>query len=218
MNILKKIYVVIAIFLISAFSLDIDHANEEITFKLYINKVYADTEVITISGKRYTPPAYFTHLKDYQIDAYWYDGGNQDRIEYYEDWEDHCTALSWKKPIGCNLSNRPDLSVNGCSAPNIFHLTSWNQTFNASCNHHDNCYIDPNVTRSECDTAFRNNMFDQCSNSDNNNSDPFFNSRCTNTATEYYLGVRALGQPYYDDAKKDRACADWIDKTKNDCY
>tara|TARA_R110000737_G_scaffold1951_4_gene5682 strand:+ start:1038 stop:1223 length:186 start_codon:yes stop_codon:yes gene_type:complete len=61
-------------------------------------------------------------------------------------------------------------------------------------------------------------MYDQCFNLANNSSDPFFLSRCSNHATEYYLVVRARGQSYYVDAKEDRACADWIDKTNADCY
>jgi Prokaryotic phospholipase A2 len=71
---------------------------------------------------------------------------------------------------------------------------SWN--FNHACVHHDGCYRGHWASRASCDQWFLNDMRATCSAM--HPSSAARRAVCNAKATQYYVGVRALGGPAYN--------------------
>ena len=81
---------------------------------------------------------------------------------------------------------------NGCTS--VPDAPAWPVSFTYACNHHDGCYaLRWSSNRGTCDAWFYNDMINTC------NSYWWLNlSSCYSWASIYYVGVRVLGQKYWD--------------------
>lgn len=227
MKVIYKVALIVIGFILSNYSINLESNN---IFSINFNVAYAaddddEIEVITISGSRYKRPAYITTIRvsELNVQSYW-DLRDDVRAEYYEDLRDECEALSWKKPLGCSLSNLPNLQPDGCSTEfaGVDFFNYWDGIFVTDCNQHDQCFTDLNGSYSACNEKMRQSMLDTCSEKNSEaiaNGLLFQTSECWSKTSEYFIGVNTpIGKSKYTQAQKGAACVHWGETYIDGCY
>lgn len=201
-----------------------------LSFLTYITSLNANAnddvfEIIIVTGQRIEAPRYpsfvFNHIRAWEGLG----GSHEFLDDYYEQLDEFCDELDDKRPQGCDKRVKPQIVADGCSVPialQPLYRGSMEQ-FRNSCNTHDYCYSDLSQGKNDCDTAFRNNMYDQCNMDYFDHGDPFQLSSCRNSASEFYIAlrlplVRQISQGRFESAQNTGACVVWHeDKYDSEC-
>lgn len=108
-----------------------------------------------------------------------------------------------KPPIpGPRRRNPPP--TNGCTA--VPDQPLWGPFLGGTCDGHDEAYGTPGVPRRVADTDFFYEMLDEAWDSDS----LLENVAGTFWACTYYVGVRLIGYPFYNDAQEQGRQEGWI--------
>lgn len=204
---------------LSNISLQAGYIDDEFTVQVGTNQALAqDMEIITVEGRRFTPPNYSTALQSSNVD---YDSDqSRERERRQDEMRRDREGLCRLQPDGCDPHNPPSIEPNGCSTEfaGVDFYNEWDAVFVGACNQHDVCYTDPNSSFDSCNEELRQDTLDICSakNEEAANNGTFFNvSECWDKSSEYYAGVQLFGMSYFEEAKQNSSCVAWIEVARS---
>lgn|GEM_PF-3797391 len=203
---------------LSNINIQAGYIDDEFTVEVGTTEAFAqDMEVITVEGRKYTPPNYVIALGSGGVDYDSDDSRDRERLEDRERRERE--ALCRMQPNSCDPLNPPSLEANGCSTEfaGIDFFNSWDAVFEGACNQHDVCYTDLNSSFDACNEKLRQDTLDICSarNEEAANNGGVFNiSECWDKSTEYYAGVTLFGFSHFEDGQLDGGCVLWMEKAQ----
>ena len=104
---MNKTCLALGTLILSNLTIELGNIEDDVSFKLDFNNANADTEVITVWGTRYTPPAYENRVLTTEIFDNYGGGDTSPGNDWGERLSDAISEFCDLQPDGCNTSSLP---------------------------------------------------------------------------------------------------------------